>query len=849
MLNWTNNPYSYSDGFRTNFRFRHKLGSQGFGGDLSDEEKAEKNTTIRNAYYTVLAGYEKRRARSEDFRHEDRLGNYGYYGSQVIDFEPRLQILNDVDNWGGDVYFDLNGIPYGFQQYIQNEIGEFEIDPNINPVLGNYAIDNGLIDNNLSGFWSDLYNNVGQVYNSFTKSESDIYTFNVTTGFEYLPGGSESGRHNIQIGVLYEQSTNRSYGVAPRGLWLAAANNVNRHIVGVDTTNVIGTFFDDNPAFGPDGIEANLYQTLTNDANSGNLFYKRVRDVLDLSVNDYVNLAGLSPDLLTLDLFAPSELTDPNYISYYGYDYLGNKLGSNVTFDDFFTGRAESNGESYRTFDVAPLKPIYGAAYVQDKFTYKDIIFRLGVRLDYYDANTKVLKDPYTLYDIESANEFFNRVGGDKPTAVEDDWKVYVASSGSESIVGYRKEDEWFLPNGTSVGNNGNLIFDGALVNPSYRLAENISEQDLNIQGSLYDPDWSFDDYDPQLNFMPRLAFSFPITEDANFFAHYDVLVQRPASGTAVTALDYYYFEDPQRTPLNNANLRPEKTIDYEVGFQQKLNSTSALKISLFYKELRDMIQRRVYQFVSSPVEYETRSNLDFGTVKGISVAIERRRTNNLQMNASYTLQFANGTGSDVNSSSGINSRGPIRNLLPFSYDERHRITGTVDYRYGSGKKYNGPRIGGIDIFENTGVNFTLNAVSGRPYTRLQTPAILGGNGFVGSINGARLPWQFNLDARLDRQMSFALGSSETARRIGCNVYIRVSNLLDVRNVIGVYPVTGDAEDDGYLISSIGQDQLVTIGNQGKDIEGFLSSYQWRVLNGGFYSFPRQIFVGAIFDF
>ena len=29
-----------------------------------------------------------------------------------------------------------------------------------------------------------------------------------------------------------------------------------------------------------------------------------------------------------------------------------------------------------RTFPVAPNLPIYGAAYIQDKFTFKDIIFR-----------------------------------------------------------------------------------------------------------------------------------------------------------------------------------------------------------------------------------------------------------------------------------------------------------------------------------------------------------------------------------------------------------------------------------------------------------------------------------------
>ena len=42
---------------------------------------------------------------------------------------------------------------------------------------------------------------------------------------------------------------------------------------------------------------------------------------------------------------------------------------------------------------------------------------------------------------------------------------------------------------------------------------------------------------------------------------------------------------------LNNPNLKPEKTVDYELGFAKTLSLKSALKISAFYKELRDMIQ------------------------------------------------------------------------------------------------------------------------------------------------------------------------------------------------------------------------------------------------------------------
>ena len=55
----------------------------------------------------------------------------------------------------------------------------------------------------------------------------------------------------------------------------------------------------------------------------------------------------------------------------------------------------------------------------------------------------------------------------------------------------------------------------------------------------------SFEDYKPQTNFMPRVAFSFPISDEANFFAHYDVLTKRPTTGNRLDPSDYYYHPEP----------------------------------------------------------------------------------------------------------------------------------------------------------------------------------------------------------------------------------------------------------------------------------------------------------------
>lgn len=832
LYNWQNNPYAYQTGFRSTFRIRHKLGSQTFG-----TEEDRKESIIRNASYSIQLGYEKFNSRNEDVRHEDNLFRYGYWGNQEREWTPAYGEV-DTSIWDGQF------VQFGQNQFIahvgyeQND-GEF-VPGEYNPVLARINDLNGNYRPSVNGAWG-LYSNVGQVYDDFAKSERETYTVNVDSGFDFVPGGSDKGKHNIQFGFMYEQRVQRSWSIDPVQLWTLMRTQVNRHIEqGLDSGLALDTVFNRN--LGTDFV---VYAPLnTEDEFGENLFFRKARELTNQSLIEFVNVDGLNPDDLSLDMFSATELNNFRNLNlnYYGYDYLGNKTNSSTAFNDVFSERDE-NGR--RTLNVAPFQPIYGAGYIQDKFTYKDIIFRLGLRVDYYDANTKVLRDQFSLNEIKTANQFFSELEDQsKPNSVPDDALVYVTGENSTTVQGYRVGDQWFTPEGTAT--EGNLLFGGGLVFPSY-VVEDSEARDLKNEN--FDPDGTFKDYDPQLNFMPRLAFSFPISESAGFFAHYDVLVERPTSNTIATSLNYYYFVENFTDGFNNPDLKPQKTIDYEVGFQQKISNSSAIKVSAYYKEIRDQIQQRIITFVPSPIsQYQTYANIDFGTVKGFSFNYDMRRTGNFELNATYTLQFADGTGSDANSSGGLLQRGEIRNLIPLSYDERHRLTAVADYRYGSGKNYNGPRIGNTDILANTGFNFLITAVSGRPYSTFETVTSPLDVSQRETINGARLPWQFNADFQVDKNFQLKF-SEESQRSLAINLYLRVQNVFNIKNVVGVYRASDDPEDEGFLTNQFGQDRVQQIIDEGFIVDSYLAHYAWRTAQPGFYTSPRQIFLGAIVNF
>lgn len=225
-------------------------------------------------------------------------------------------------------------------------------------------------------------------------------------------------------------------------------------------------------------------------------------------------------------------------------------------------------------------------------------------------------------------------------------------------------------------------------------------------------------------------------------------------------------------------------------------------------------------------------------------------------MTAAYTLQFADGTGSDATSASslltGLQTAGipNLRSVFPYSYDQRHAFAINIDYRYGEGTDYNGPMIGDFKVLENTGLNIQTNIYSGSPYSSqnmITGEGLIQPNtaGITGTLNGSRLPWQYRLDLQLDRTIPIEFGEGDKKKTSFLNVYIRATNLFNAMNVLSAYRATGNWDDDGYLAAAQYQ---TSIQNQ-LDEQSFRDYYNMKVQNPFNISAPRTIRLGVKFDF
>lgn len=821
----------------------------------------DNSSLLKNAYYQLQVDYSKDYQVQQDPDHKDNFFNYGYVGKFDIDKNNMPIVALSPDNYyvvnGDTMRYELGGAygtvdtlmrftpgsanPYlaGYNQQTLDFVNENGIAQPRN--LAGFQSYNGLLNGqvrttDLPRAYGGLFNMPGAIVTNYSLADRDQYRFSAMAS-------ADIKNHSIQVGLEYEQRVEASYAIAPISLWTIMRAQANTHNILnrnlADPSNVYTT--------SGDTILWTRYNSYTD--SNGNMiasaFARNIRSALGLQPGDYVNVDAYDPSTYSLDMFDADDLLRQGLVTYSGYNYTGKKGKSSVSFTDFF------NDPTNRA--VGAFRPVYTAGYIQDKFTYKDVIFNLGVRIDRFDANQQVLKDKYVIYETIKASSVNNRPGN-----IGDDFVVYVDDSGEGltsdiingiGIKGYRSGDVFYDASGNVVQNVAEINGRNGSPNPGITNNALVAGRPTLTSGA-------FKDYEPQTQVMPRIAFSFPISEDANFFANYDVLTQRPRTNVFSNPITYLQLDYQfQGLTLVSPDIKPEKSINYQFGFKQRVSQTSALTFTAFYRELKDNFQIVNINY-AYPISYNTYTNRDFGTIKGLTVQYDLRRTNNLSANVAYTLQFANGTGSRNNSATNLISSGeiePIRVQMPLEYDQRHTIVTTFDYRYGRGAEYNGSE-GLRSVLQSAGANMIFRAGSGTPYSRIsraQVQDILNASDtrfrrLIGEINGSRLPWEFNVDIRIDKDFYLTSGSDDNRKKQSTlNIYLLVQNVFDFKRIAAVYPATGLPNDDGYLQT----DQAANLIPTYVDPQAYLDMYSIRVNNPDNYKLPRVIRVGAIYNF
>ena len=260
----------------------------------------------------------------------------------------------------------------------------------------------------------------------------------------------------------------------------------------------------------------------------------------------------------------------------------------------------------------------------------------------------------------------------------------------------------------------------------------------------------------------PRLGVSFPFLENASLFFSYGHFYQLPGLGLLFQNSDYTVLRDLQAGAvsygvLGNPDLKPEFTAQYEFGFKSAVGRSLGFDLSLFYKDIRDLLGTEFVQTYTA-ADYARLTNVDFGGVRGFTASLDQRGLGPVATTLDYTFQVATGNASDPRetanraaASGGDPAEASAPQQVPFNWDQRHTLNATAIWA----------------VPQNFTVTGILRFASGQPYT----PTLGTGFGAQLESNSGRKETSTVVDLRAEKYFGVA-GLDLTA-------FARVFNVFD----------------------------------------------------------------------
>lgn len=314
----------------------------------------------------------------------------------------------------------------------------------------------------------------------------------------------------------------------------------------------------------------------------------------------------------------------------------------------------------------------------------------------------------------------------------------------------------------------------------------------------------------------PRLGISHPITDRDVLHFTYGHYFQRPDA--------YFLYRNHKIQSLTkvgnyvgNPNLKPEKTVAYEIGYEHLFGDDIKATVTGYYKDVTNLMNWRKYVARSiQDRELNVYTNADYGNIKGLEFTLTKGLGRFWGGSVNYTFSVAKGRSSSYTGGSGSFTDAKRMNIL--DHDQTHTVNANLTLR--TPVEF-GPGFGKIKPLANWMMNVQFEYGSGLPYSSYGT----------GKVNDKRMPWTSTTDLKIIRQISVA--------KIKFDLFLDIFNLFDRRNVWWIgnsqYYDQGDPNDP-----SIKHDPSVI---RRDTITG---DY---IRNPAVYSYPRQFRFGMAVQF
>jgi len=447
--------------------------------------------------------------------------------------------------------------------------------------------------------------------------------------------------------------------------------------------------------------------------------------------------------------------------------------------------------------------PLQMGIFIQDKMEFESMILNIGIRYDFFDGN----------------RNWFTRESFALNPALDPDFNPGLD------------------PDNDGIDSLGHKLwsFDNILAKPRERVK-------------------------PFHSINPRLGISFPITDQSVFHFSYGHFYQMPAINSQYVLT---YFRpvakikgapsnvrdtDPERVIIMTLEpLKPEKTIQFELGIKHHFENLAVVNLTGFYKDVFDQVEQPGFldkgilssnPFPKYPkaehyASYTSRLSGDYGDARGLEFSLRTLFSDRFVFDCNYSFSktsFGKGTPSRVylEADGTVNYQWYVEasDRLPVerSYSRPHILRANIFMQYPDSWKY--PVL--YQIFGNSDLSLLYRYVSGRTYTYLEPddPPDL--------LDNHRFPAMQTWDLKFNKYLR--LGTHTLT------LYTKVTNLFNRKNIRN----WGNPWDYEALEKFVETGEPSLTEPRGEDKNGNPLLYN---IGYSIYYQPRSIWFGVKYNF
>lgn len=217
----------------------------------------------------------------------------------------------------------------------------------------------------------------------------------------------------------------------------------------------------------------------------------------------------------------------------------------------------------------------------------------------------------------------------------------------------------------TDTTQTGMYVQDQMKLNDKWR-AEAGVRYDLMHYDKVENPDSS------ESQVSPRFGVSYAVNPKTNLRFSYGSMIQF----VHTQAVERIYT-DPEWLDylgLGNSDLKPERSTQYDIGWERQVSNDYSLQVTPFYRQMKDMLQYRSLNEDDSTAPPYVFDNLGKGSSQGLELLFKKRASKNWSGWLAYTYSIAKAE------SSSMQSTVDPGQMQYVDWDQRHTAVLVLNY-------------------------------------------------------------------------------------------------------------------------------------------------------------------------